>query len=223
MIRDVTQGLVGLRAFSHRHTGRGRRTLFLAGVPVVVAGSLLAITPQATLAAAAAAAPPAAASGHLSVSGLSGVRAVPVPDASADVFWLENANATDKCLGIDSSGDAGDWTCTTKNDQAWRLGDNYDDSAYNMLVNEKGQCLGVAGASMAEGAQVVGYTCLPSHPDQYWDIAYEGSVDGYGEYTVEDLHSRLVLGVAGGSTANGAPVVQWKYNAFNQLWLEGSN
>lgn len=39
---------------------------------------------------------------------------------------------------------------------------------------------------------------------------------------VEDLHSRLVLGVAGGSTANGAPVVQWTYNAFNQLWLKGS-
>jgi hypothetical protein len=36
-----------------------------------------------------------------------------------------------------------------------RLGDNYDGSAYNMPVNEKGQCLGVAGASMAEASTAV--------------------------------------------------------------------
>jgi hypothetical protein len=38
-----------------------------------------------------------------------------------------------------------------------------------MIENKKGQCLGVAGGSTATGARIVGWTCLPSHHDQYWN------------------------------------------------------
>jgi hypothetical protein len=56
------------------------------------------------------------------------------------------------------------------------------------------------------------------HPDQYWgwDV-----YPGYG-LNIENDNSYLVIGVAGGSAAPGAPVVQWSFQApprgANQTW-----
>lgn len=76
----------------------------------------------------------------------------------------------------------------------------------------------MAGASRAEGAQVVGWTCLGStHRDQYW-VALGYSCNGY--VPLENLNSGYVLGVAANSLSQGAAVVQWPYVGVcdNQFW-----
>jgi hypothetical protein len=198
----------------------GRIALFLATLPVIAASAFLgtsAGSAQASIA-------PASTPRYVTVPGPASTTAV----SATDPFSLVNLGADGKCLGINSSGDAGDWTCTFANDQSWHTGLQWDgDSGFYQFKNTGGQCLGVSGASMAAGARVVGFTCLTSHMDQYWAlIPYSNACEGSDcAYVVEDLNSGDILGVAGGSTANGAAVVQWPWDgvttdsAANQVWV----
>jgi hypothetical protein len=127
-----------------------------------------------------------------------------------------------RCLGI-AGNDAGIWNCTDAGnaDQAWYWKGIYitgpDGIVYGMIENKKGQCLGVAGGSTANGARIVGWTCLPSHHDQYWDndCVYD-SINGQG-CVLANLQTPVnglsvggkVIGVAGGSKSNGAAAVLW--------------
>ncbi len=78
------------------------------------------------------------------------------------------------CLGIAGNHNAGQWGCTGHSDQTWHAGQTNADG-YSQLINGNGQCLGVAGANIYDGAQLVGTTCLgTAHPDQYW------AADPYG-------------------------------------------
>jgi hypothetical protein len=135
---------------------------------------------------------------------------------------LHDDSPADQCLGIDREGQAGNWYCTFENDQAWDLGREWGSSHYYELVNKKGQCLGVSGASKAEGARVVGFACIPSHPDQYWTFDQINNPPPYGntgDDAIVNLNSGYVLGVSGGSPDNGAAIVQWPWNAeINQWW-----
>lgn len=100
------------------------------------------------------------------------------------------------CLGIDSSRYAGLYNCIYKNDQAWTRGHAYGVSSYRQLINAKGRCPGVTGASRNPGACVVGWTCLPTHRDQYWVEAGECLVGLDVFYLFQNDESQLVLGVA---------------------------
>ena len=141
---------------------------------------------------------------------------------SAPAGSIVNYNSGD-CLGILGGADdapAVQWPCDGSANQNWNFGSEYgDDSSYFQLINGDGQCLGVLGGSTSEGASVYGWTCLgPTHPDQYW-LKVRSTSDPDYRYFV-NLNSGLVLGVAGNSTAEGAPVVQWanQDTANNQLW-----
>jgi hypothetical protein len=161
------------------------------------------------------------------VAGPSSVAAVsrtqhPISPDQPGNFALRNLPILSRCLGIEqnSSKDAGIWNCTYANDQSWHLGQEEGTSGYYQVINAYGQCLGVAGGSDVEGAQVVGWTCEPTHPDQYWtfDLACETA----GTFFVFNYHSGYVLGVAGGEKYNGAPVVQWRWQeecSNNQVWV----
>jgi hypothetical protein len=187
----------------------GRRTLALAALPVIAAAAVLATSPVSAQASAA----PAVAPRHTGGHGLRPDTAFP-PGA----FSLLNYNSL-LCLGINSSGDAGQWYCTYQNDQAWHQGAQYGSSGYYQVINAKGQCLGVSGASKSEGARVVGFSCLSTHKDQYWTVRTSVSCSGY--YPVYNYNSGLVLGVSGNSLSNGAAVVQWPYQGKycnNQFW-----
>jgi hypothetical protein len=155
---------------------------------------------------------------------LAGTVAMAVPaDAVPSGNSLDNYNSG-LCLGINSSNDAGQWDCTLSGlDQYWHWGsENSSFPGWYQLVNDKGQCLGVAGGSIAEGARVVGWTCDgSSHYDQYWArINYVCYSDYIPYYPFTNLNSGYVLGVAGNSKANGAAVVQFAYQAVcnNQFW-----
>lgn len=117
------------------------------------------------------------------------------------------------CLGISAEGTAGQWTCTGADNQAWKsvaYGDGY------YLENASGQCL--YAESTADGTQVyagTGEYCTQDTDDWVtWIYNANGTI-------TPRTDSSAVVGVAGGSSAQGAHVVMWNPGgniAFNQQW-----
>jgi hypothetical protein len=189
----------------------GRRTLALAALPVIAATAVLATSPASAQASVTPAVAPRHAAGHGR------------PDTSfpPGTFTFVNYNSS-LCLGINGSGDAGQWPCTYVNDQAWHQGAQYGNSGYFQVINVNGQCLGVSGASRSQGARVVGFRCISSHPDQYWTVNTSVTCikSGITFYPIINKNSGQVLGVAGNSLSRSAAVVQWPYQSIcnNQFW-----
>jgi hypothetical protein len=143
---------------------------------------------------------------------------------------IYNTNSS-RCLGI-AGNDAGIWNCTDAGnaDQAWYWRGTFitgpDGIVYGMIENKKGQCLGVAGGSTANGARIVGWTCLPSHHDQYWDYDCVYLLDAGQGCVLANLNTPVnaysyggkVAGVAGGSKSNGAAVVLWTDTLETLSW-----
>jgi hypothetical protein len=72
-------------------------------------------------------------------------------------------------------------------------------------------CLGVNGASIFAGAQILQWACNGS-PDQSWN--YNAST---GQFT--NANSGMCLGVLGASMAQGTHLVQWPCNGSpDQQW-----
>ena len=138
--------------------------------------------------------------------------------ASAVTTSILNSHSG-RCLGINSSRDAGIWNCTGGADQTWHWGSaNSRNGDYHQIINKKGQCLGVAGGSTANGARIVGWSCLGSgHVDQYWLYSCVWLGEGSNLCVLNNLGTPVnayslggkVIGVSGGSTANGAAAVLW--------------
>jgi hypothetical protein len=193
--------------------------LFLAAVLVITASMALG-----ALTAPAQATPPARSASAPANPALTLVRAVTgtVSFMNLESVLIADENpgiAQPNCLGVGANREAGDWLCTMVHDQAWDLGRRWGKSPYYELVNKKGQCLGVSGASKKKGARVVGWTCIASHPDQYWGFAEPTGTTFKGSYAIINLNSKYVLGVAGASDASGAAIVQWRWQGeTNQAW-----
>jgi Ricin-type beta-trefoil lectin domain-like len=138
-------------------------------------------------------------------------------------FNIHNANANGKCIGIDSSGKAGDWNCTSNRDQTWQWGSAIQ-PGWLQLINGNGKCLGVQAGSDAVGARIVAFTCLGTgHPDQYWALGAAGfggnNINNFKAFFDPNTPAQLI-GVAGGSTANGAAAVLWSFDGTaNQFWF----
>lgn len=139
---------------------------------------------------------------------------------ASGTFNIHNYGASGKCIGI-SGNNAGDWNCTSNPDQTWHWGGAIATGWYQ-LVNGNGKCLGISGGSDAVGAQVVAWGCN-GNADQYWAL---GSSSYPGANTVLNYKAwfdpntaAALIGVGGGSTANGAPVVLWSSDGSpNQSW-----
>jgi hypothetical protein len=141
-----------------------------------------------------------------------GLTGIPRPGATALAtggFQIHNANPNSpgKCIGI-SGNLAGDWNCTTNPDQTWHWGSAIA-SGWYQLVNGKGQCLAVNGASDSAGARILGWSCVGS-ADQYWALFDNGDgtariVNYHGWF--DPTATAWVVGVWGGDnvTDNGAP------------------
>ncbi|WP_406118074.1 RICIN domain-containing protein [Streptomyces sp. NBC_00989] len=87
--------------------------------------------------------------------------------------------------------------------------------AYYKLVNvNSGKALGVLGADLLDGQNVVQWTDNGS-ADQLWHVTDVGS--GYS--TLLDKNSGRALGILAASTSSGASAVQWVQNSGNdQQW-----
>lgn len=194
------------------------RTLRKLAITAVLAAALpIGFLAHASAASAASVQPPTAKG-----MGLVLTPTIPGVGNSGD-FNIHNANARGKCIGINASGDAGDWNCTTNPDQTWHWGAAIS-SGWFQLVNRNGKCLGVAGGSDARGARVVAFTCLGTgHPDQYWALGAAGfggnNINNFKAFFDPNTPAQLI-GVSGGSTANGAAVVLWSSDGTaNQFWF----
>ncbi|WP_164466051.1 RICIN domain-containing protein [Actinoplanes teichomyceticus] len=89
------------------------------------------------------------------------------------------------------------------------LGNDY----WQIRNDNSGQCLGVGGASTAEGAHVIQWPCADI-PDQRWYGRRNG-----GTYEFVNQNSGKCMAVGGSGMADGAPVIQWKcLNTPDQKW-----
>jgi hypothetical protein len=165
----------------------------------------------------------AAVTGHAASAATIRAAAPGAPAVTTTNIYNTNSG---RCLGIDSAGDAGIWNCTDaggKSDQTWHWGAKWTGSspygeAYYQLINGHGQCLGVAGGSTANGAKIVGFRCIASHKDQYWQYnsVWGGCECGDGP-VLANLQTPLnglslggkVIGVKNGGKANGTQLVLW--------------
>jgi Ricin-type beta-trefoil lectin domain-like/Ricin-type beta-trefoil lectin domain len=133
------------------------------------------------------------------------------------------AQHSNKCLGIetaDSLGKAQQMTCSGQTNQAFTLrllfrttvmGTTY----YNLVANHSNQCLDVAGASLANGAQVQQANCGRAIDHQLWSLTEND--DGY--LTITNKRSGKCLDVENVSTAENAKVQQFSCNnGPNQRW-----
>ena len=92
------------------------------------------------------------------------------------------------------------------------------------VINGNKQCLGVQGGGDANGTRIGAFACLGTgHPDQYWPLGTAGfggnNINNYQAFFDPNTPAQLI-GVAGGSTGNGAAVVLWfSERTSNQFWL----
>ncbi len=208
-----------------------RVRLFIAVAAVGLVGSMLGIAGTSESADAAATAPGRASvsetttataipSSNGTVSALSGAPAAGPAITDAVSFRIVNYKSG-RCLGIAGGADNAPavlWNCVNGSaNQSW----HWDISVviggvYARLINGDGECLGVAGGSQKEGADIYGWSCAGDPYNQFWTTIGTG-ISGY--YYIYNWGSDLVIGVAGGSTANGAQLVQWKMLSHSdQYW-----
>jgi hypothetical protein len=103
--------------------------------------------------------------------------------------------------------------------QQWTLHQVTGD-VYTLANGNSGLCLDVPNQSTAGGVQLDQWTCNGG-AGQQWALDSVGSYTSSGDtsYTLTNLASGLVADVSGGSTAQGAQVIQWATNGqANQTW-----
>ena len=138
-----------------------------------------------------------------------------------------------KCLGVDGSSTASgahlssfycDGRQFPNDNQYWRL--QSIGSGFFLFVNTKsGLCLGVDGASTADGARVSQFGCDPTPTtgeNQAWEFVPTGSVGATNYFHIRNGKSRKCIGINGGSNANGAAASQFGCSAAvinNQAFL----
>jgi Ricin-type beta-trefoil lectin domain len=210
-----------------------RQRIALIGALLAVLGALLggSSTAAASTSQGAAAAAPGRASVsttmataiRLSTDPVSALRsALTASPAVAAVAPFEIVNyKSHRCLGIAGGADNAPavlWNCKGSADQIW----HWDTSivyggVFARLVNNDGECLGVAGGSQSAGADIYGWSCGNVY-NQFWTTLGLTGQSGY--YYLYNWGSDLVIGVAAGSTANGAHLVQWnRLPHSDQYWM----
>lgn len=101
-------------------------------------------------------------------------------------------------------------------DQVW-LVTTYLENTWTTIRNSKNtnMCLAVPGSSTTRGTQLGVYQCS-GNLDQQWRL------DTSSPYLLQNRNSGMFAAVAGGSTAEGAPIIQWVSDQGinpDQLWL----
>jgi V8-like Glu-specific endopeptidase len=139
-----------------------------------------------------------------------------------------------KCLGVDGSSISSgahvsafycDGRQYPNDNQYWRL-QSIGTSGFFLFVNTKsGLCLGVDGASTADGARVSQFGCDPTPTtteNQAWRFTFTRSVGNTNYYQIRNGKSGKCIGINGGSNANGAFASQFTCGATginNQSYL----
>lgn len=143
--------------------------------------------------------------------------------ASGSTHYLTNANSS---LVMDVNGGSTtnggtiiQWANHGGSNQQWTL-HQLTGNVYTISSNGSGLCLEVPNHSTTAGTQLDQWTCS-SATNQQWALDSVGSYTSSSDasYELTSLNSGLVADVSGGSTAQGAQVIQWGTNGqTNQTW-----
>jgi alpha-galactosidase len=103
-------------------------------------------------------------------------------------------------------------------DQYWYVsadGDYHEIRVFGSAPTGASQCLALEGGNTIIGWQLEIYNCN-GNPDQQWRLTAHGS-----SWVIWNMKSpNLIIGVGGGSTADLAPVVLWRWEAHpDQSWV----
>lgn len=116
-----------------------------------------------------------------------------------------------RCIGIAAGQPyAAQWDCTANHDQVWHSGLTVA-SNWVQVINGNNQCLGTAGGNTTRGTRITAFSCAGDPNNQFWSFV---PAPVSGTYYLENFAAALagrnyVVGVEGGSTANGAKLVLW--------------
>jgi hypothetical protein len=92
---------------------------------------------------------------------------------------------------------------------------NASAASWQLENDNSGKCLAVAGASTANAAGVIQWTCNGGS-EQQWNFVPASGTD---EYTLHNGHSGQCLAIGSASTAQGAKAIQWPCNGHaEQTW-----
>ncbi len=84
-----------------------------------------------------------------------------------------------------------------------------------ITIENSGKCMNVGGASTANGAKVIQYTCVASALNDKWSINSVGD----DKYQIINIASGKCLTVLGASTSNNASLIQWACTTNgNETW-----
>jgi hypothetical protein len=135
--------------------------------------------------------------------------ALPTPYGQISPF-----SAITKCLdnafSRDNNHQIVQWSCVNQSSQLWRV--QYGWTGLVFIVNQySGKCLTVLGGSTDKGAAVVQYDCSTANYNGMWNFirTTDPTPSGGGGFLIQNGTSGLCLNIAGGSTANGARLIQW--------------
>lgn len=143
--------------------------------------------------------------------------------ASGSTRYLTNANSSlvmDVSGGSTTSGGAIiQWADHGGTNQQWTL-HQFAGNVYTITNGNSGLCLDVPNRSATAGAQLDQATCTEA-TSQQWALDSVGTYASSSDtsYELTALNSGLVADVSGGSTTQGAQVIQWATNGqANQTW-----
>jgi Ricin-type beta-trefoil lectin domain-like len=152
--------------------------------------------------------------------------ALPASSASASTYSFQFHNAwMDQCLVPAGPSDATVYqeSCFASNPSAnyqWFIGDSDGSGVEIVNYGYSDQCLGVAGGSVSEGAQVVMWTCQQDVANQYWIPVDCGGVGVSCMY--RNLGSGLYLSIDGCNNDYADTINQWGFvslpGGYCQLW-----
>jgi hypothetical protein len=164
--------------------------------------------------------------------GTAALTALPSPAmAATGTFNIVNPNSG-RCIGIDTSGYAGIWNCTSNPDQTWHW-QNFISArglTWAELENGNNMCLDLFGGKTSAGTRIIAVQCYGAASQDWtmpvgsgttvsyiYNLAAADANDPTG--FVIGSNGVAIVGVSGGSTANGAALVLWgPVNHPDQFW-----
>ncbi|GAA2638474.1 RICIN domain-containing protein [Actinomadura fulvescens] len=142
-------------------------------------------------------------------------------DAGDGYYTLTNPNSG-KCLDVDATDGSGtadgrnvwQYDCNGNPGQLWKA--EKKANGYWLKSKRSDKCLTVEGGSMGSAANVLQWSCGdPVLDEQLWNITDQKfhELDGV-TYRLRNTSSNKCMNVLGGSTTDGADVIQWTCEGY---------
>jgi hypothetical protein len=99
--------------------------------------------------------------------------------------------------------------CRNQSNQRWFFRPTAYQNEYEIVNERSGKCLEISEGSGAQGAPAQQWVCNHNNHQRFRLIS-NGTSDGYAVYIFQVVHSSQCLDVKGGTTVNGAQIIQYE-------------